>query len=133
MKQKRTGSQKEAPGQLPLPPEQNEAGCHFSVRRKMELKRSVHAELSLYLKEELEPEGTNKLKYWFVRQKKLPTLSKMARIYLAIPATSAASERVFSKGRGIVSLQRSSLNPDVVEELLCIKEWCQLTNGSFHF
>ncbi|PLW14034.1 hypothetical protein PCANC_17077 [Puccinia coronata f. sp. avenae] len=53
----------------------------------------------------------------------------MARTFLAIPATSAASERVFSKGRRIVSWQRSSLNPKSVEELLCVKEWYQLPNS----
>ncbi|PLW20277.1 hypothetical protein PCANC_07463 [Puccinia coronata f. sp. avenae] len=53
---------------------------------------SVEAEISQYLKEEPEQEGTSILQYWFTRCKKFPTLAKMARIFLAIPATSAASE-----------------------------------------
>ncbi|KNZ45276.1 uncharacterized protein VP01_8306g2, partial [Puccinia sorghi] len=105
----------------------NQQSSFFSSKlydtTEKENQHSVHAELSLYLKEELEPEGTNILKYWFVRKNKLPTLSKMVQIYLAIPATSAASECVLSKGQRIVSWQQSSLNPEVVEELLCIKEW----------
>jgi len=95
--------------------------------------QSVHAELSLYLKEETEPEGTDILKYWFARQRRFPMLSQMAWIYLAIPATSAALERVFFKGQRIISWKRSSLNPKVVEELLCIKEWYQLTDGTLQF
>ncbi|PLW58427.1 hypothetical protein PCANC_00620 [Puccinia coronata f. sp. avenae] len=53
---------------------------------------SVEAKISQYLKEEPEQEGTSILQYWFTRCKKIPTLAKMARIFLAIPATSAASE-----------------------------------------
>jgi hypothetical protein len=90
---------------------------------------SVEAKISQYLKEEPEQEGTSILQYWFTRRKKFPTLAKMARIFLAIPATSAASERVFSKGRRIVLWQRSSLKPQSLEELLCVKEWYQLPNG----
>ncbi|PLW09422.1 hypothetical protein PCANC_17622 [Puccinia coronata f. sp. avenae] len=90
---------------------------------------SVEAKISQYRKEEPEQEGTSILQYWFTRRKKFPTLAKMARIFLAIPATSAASERVFSKGRRIVSWQRSSLKPQSLEELLCVKEWYQLPNG----
>lgn len=39
----------------------------------------------------------NVLLYWNDAQKKLPTLSVVARKYLGITATSVASERVFSK------------------------------------
>ncbi|KAA1067121.1 hypothetical protein PGTUg99_017221 [Puccinia graminis f. sp. tritici] len=53
----------------------------------------------------------------------------MARRYLAVPATSAASERVFSQGRRIVSWQRSSLEPETIEQLLCLKEWYQLLDS----
>lgn len=90
---------------------------------------TVEAEIDRYLKEDLEPEGTDALRYWAVRQKNYPVLSKMARRFLAVPATSAASERVFSKGRRIVSWQRSSLDPGTIEQLLCLKEWYQLIDS----
>ncbi|KAI9624760.1 hypothetical protein H4Q26_016678 [Puccinia striiformis f. sp. tritici PST-130] len=54
----------------------------------------------------------------------------MVRKYLSIPATSAAAERVFSKGRRIVSWQRLALKPQTVEQLLCLKGWYQAFNGS---
>ncbi|KNZ62864.1 uncharacterized protein VP01_1213g1 [Puccinia sorghi] len=84
-----------------------------------------HTGLSMYLKEDLEPEGHNLLKYWSIRQSKFPTLSIIAHIYLGIPATSAASKCLFSKGIQIIYWQQSSLNPWAVEELLFIKEWSQ--------
>jgi hypothetical protein len=60
-----------------------------------------------------------------VVKKKILILSKMTQTFLAIPATSAALKRVFSKGRQILSWQRSSLKPKAVEQLLCLKEWYQ--------
>ncbi|KAI7941153.1 hypothetical protein MJO28_013438 [Puccinia striiformis f. sp. tritici] len=90
------------------------------------VRNTVEAEIDRYLKEDLEPEETDALHYWAVRQKNHPVLSKMAPRFLAVLATSAASEQVFSKGRQIVSWQRSSLDPGTIEQLLCLKEWYQL-------
>ena len=88
----------------------------------------VSAEINQYLKEDPEPQDTQPLGYWATRQTIYPILSQMARHFLSIPATSAASERVFSKGRRIVSWQRSSLQPESIEKLLCLKEWYKFLN-----
>ncbi|KAI9621977.1 hypothetical protein H4Q26_015415 [Puccinia striiformis f. sp. tritici PST-130] len=64
-------------------------------------------------------------------RKTYPTLSRMARKFLSIPATSAASERVFSKGQRIVSWQQSALKPQTVKQLLCLKGWYQSFDGPF--
>jgi hypothetical protein len=90
---------------------------------------TVKAEIRQYLTEAPKKDSTNILNYWFTCCARFPTLAKMARTFLEIPATSAALEQVFSKGRRIVSWQRSSLNPKSVEELLCVKEWYQLPNS----
>ena len=55
-------------------------------------------------------------------QNVLPILSKLSRMVLAIPASSAKSERVFSTGSNIVTFKRTRLNPKKVEELIIIKE-----------
>ncbi|KNZ57875.1 hypothetical protein VP01_2050g3, partial [Puccinia sorghi] len=39
------------------------------------------------------------LKYWLSQEKTFPSLAEMARCFLAIPATSAASKQVFSKSK----------------------------------
>lgn len=91
----------------------------------------IQAEISVYLKEDPEPEGTKPLAYWSTRQKKFPLLSSMARVFLAIPVTSASSERVFSKGRRVISWQRAALKPKTVEQLLCLKSWFQAFDGPF--
>ncbi|POW04657.1 hypothetical protein PSHT_11141 [Puccinia striiformis] len=89
----------------------------------------LEAEIDCYLKEDLKPEKTDAPSYWAVQQKNYPVLSKMARRFLAVPATSAASERVSSRGRQIVSWQRSSLDPVTIKQLLCLKKWYQLINS----
>ncbi|KAA1068802.1 hypothetical protein PGT21_002392 [Puccinia graminis f. sp. tritici] len=65
----------------------------------------IQAEIRLYLKEDVETKDIEVLPYWASRQKSSPKLALMARRYLSIPATSAASERVFSTGRRVVSWQ----------------------------
>ncbi|KNZ60195.1 uncharacterized protein VP01_1598g5 [Puccinia sorghi] len=69
------------------------------------------------------PDETNILEYCQNQQRIFPTLAKIARCFLAIPATSAASERVLSQGCRIISWQPSSLKPKSIEDLLCLKEW----------
>ena len=48
--------------------------------------------------------------------------SKFAKKYLCVPATSVASERVFSSAGDIVSAQRSCLRSDHVDKLLFLKK-----------
>ncbi|KFY06197.1 hypothetical protein V491_08791, partial [Pseudogymnoascus sp. VKM F-3775] len=51
--------------------------------------------------------NTNILKYWQAKQYQYPVISQIARDYLAIPASSAASERIFSVGGDIVTKKRN--------------------------
>ena len=50
-------------------------------------------------------------------------LAAMARDYLAVPATSCSSERLFSAAGNIISEKRSRLGTDTVRALLCLKDW----------
>ncbi|KNZ62002.1 uncharacterized protein VP01_13266g1, partial [Puccinia sorghi] len=47
----------------------------------------------------------------------------MARCFLAIPATSAPSEQVFSQCKTVVGPHCRSLSGESIEHLLCLKEW----------
>jgi len=47
----------------------------------------------------------------------------MARRYLAIPATSAPVERVFSIGGNIVTESRNRLDPKTVKKTVLLKSW----------
>ena len=53
------------------------------------------------------------LAWWKKNSTKFPLLATLAREYLAIPATSAPSERIWSRASRVLSLKRASLKPEV--------------------
>ncbi|KIL56142.1 hypothetical protein M378DRAFT_89778 [Amanita muscaria Koide BX008] len=65
----------------------------------------------------------NPLLWWKIHATDFPIISRMARDYLAIPATSVAVERVFSKSRHICSNLRSSLKETTITMALLTKVW----------
>ncbi|KIK80336.1 hypothetical protein PAXRUDRAFT_125061, partial [Paxillus rubicundulus Ve08.2h10] len=55
-----------------------------------------------------------------------PHLSRMALDYLTIPATSVNVERLFSRGRLLLSHVRSRLSAQSTRALLCLGMWSEL-------
>lgn len=60
----------------------------------------------------------NPLAWWACNEERFPRLAKLSKSYLAIPATSTPSERVFSLAGNTVTRQRSSLHPSHVDALV---------------
>ncbi|KAM0873836.1 hypothetical protein ACQ4PT_037807 [Festuca glaucescens] len=86
------------------------------------------SELEQYLDESLTPrtQEFDILDWWKLNTLRFPTLSKMARDVLAIPvSTVTAGSSIFSAGTGSRMLDeyRSSLRPEIVEALVCAKDW----------
>ena len=54
--------------------------------------------------------------WWKVNEKNFAVLSKLAKYFLGIPASSATSERIFSAGGLTVSHLRCTLDDEKVEE-----------------
>jgi hypothetical protein len=52
-----------------------------------------------------------------------PLLSKMAKDFLAIPATSAPVERIFSGGTDLIEQRRCSLKGKTIQECMCLRGW----------
>ena len=75
-------------------------------------------ELDAYMAESLPPRSTCPLLWWKDNSTKFPLVSKVAKCFLNIPATSTPSERVFSTGGNTVTQQRSSLKPGNVDALI---------------
>lgn len=75
-------------------------------------------ELMRYLQEECIDSNANPLSWWRDNQSRFPLLSKVARKYMCICATSTPSERVFSAAGNIVTPMRSSLKPHKVNMLV---------------
>ncbi|PON54333.1 HAT, C-terminal dimerization domain containing protein [Parasponia andersonii] len=63
------------------------------------------------------------LEWWHRRQPRFPVLSQLARDVLTIPASTISSESAFSTTKMIVDERRTSLAPDMVEVLTCVKDW----------
>jgi hypothetical protein len=63
------------------------------------------------------------LTWWKINAKKFPILSDMACDFLAIPLSTIAWESSFSCGGRILGDTRSSINPEMLEALVCAKDW----------
>lgn len=64
----------------------------------------------------------NPLCWWKENSHRYPILSRLARKYLCILATSVPTERAFSSAGNTVSAKRSCLQPDSVEMLVFLAE-----------
>ena len=64
-----------------------------SVNRKIQV---VISEVRLYFGEATLSKRDDPLKWWSENEGRFPTLSKLAKYFLCIPATSTPSERIFS-------------------------------------
>ena len=61
------------------------------------------------------------LAWWDLHSKKFPILSKLARIFLAIPATSTPSERLFSDAGNLMSFKRMRISPELFNRMMFLK------------
>ena len=89
------------------------------------------SELDVYIKEKpfrwVDPSGNGAqfdiLSWRKVNQMKYHVLSLLARDVLVVQVSTVASESAFSSSGRIVSKFRSSLEPEVVQALVCTKDW----------
>ena len=66
-----------------------------------------------------EPSSTvDPLTWWRERAPTYPIISHLAKKYLAIPASSVPSERIFSLAGNIVTKKRANLKPENVDRLI---------------
>lgn len=72
------------------------------------------------------------LKWWKENSNLYPEVSKLAKKYLSIVATSVQCERLFSEAGNITSKKRSRLSPDRVNNLLFLNSYYKSTRTSDH-
>lgn len=58
------------------------------------------------------------LKWWSVNCVRFKDIGRVARQFLSIPASSVASERIFSSAGTVIGNRRSNLDPSQVERLV---------------
>ena len=66
------------------------------------------------------------LQWWKQNAEAYPCLARIARDYLAIPATSAPAERVFSCGADLVPDKRGSMDKETIRMCIVLDSWMQL-------
>ena len=86
-----------------------------------ELRKFKHGNVSIDLHK---ADGTfnDPLMWWKKNESSFTLLARLARMFLAIPATSAPSERIWSRVSRILCLQRASLKPEVAQRIMFVKE-----------
>ena len=73
-----------------------------------------------------EPDNDFKiLKWWKDNEQTFPNVSRMAKDFLAIPASSVPSESAMSTAGRVIDDYRSSLSPEIVKVLITGKSWIQ--------
>ncbi|KAJ1266108.1 hypothetical protein BS78_08G125900 [Paspalum vaginatum] len=89
--------------------------------------RTERSELDAYLEDPRVPkkadESVNVLAWWKKNADAYPTLSLMARDFLAVPVSTVSSESAFSAAGRILGKNRTSLSPETLEALVCAKDW----------
>jgi hypothetical protein len=86
------------------------------------------SELDLYMSEDLVKVNDNEatfdvLSWWKGQVTNFPILSTLARDVLSMQVSTVASESAFSSGGRIVDAFRSRLKPEIIEALVCCKDW----------
>ena len=86
---------------------------------------SYKAEIQIKMRKEVKNGAplvwSNPLEWWQARQKVYPHLAVLAEAILAVQATSAPTERVFSVTGRTISDERGSLLPENAEILIFLK------------
>ncbi|KAI2662030.1 E3 SUMO-protein ligase ZBED1 [Labeo rohita] len=80
--------------------------------------QGIDMELDGYLLMVTADSDSDPLEWWRLQCSHFPRISRLAKKYLCIPATSSPSERAFSTGGNIVTSSRASLKPENVDRLV---------------
>ena len=86
-------------------------------------RRHIEYEYNIYISMPLSDENIDPLEWQKDHEAKFPNLSRMARDYLAIPATSVPSEESFSIGKNLITDKRNRLAGKTIRTCMCLKSW----------
>jgi hypothetical protein len=93
-----------------------------SSSSQLTLDEQMCMELDSYLSESAGGDSIDPRMWWNVNRQRFRNVARVARVYLAIPATSVASERLFSKAGLTVGTRRGNLSPEHVEHVVFLNQ-----------
>ncbi|XP_063234924.1 E3 SUMO-protein ligase ZBED1-like [Bacillus rossius redtenbacheri] len=82
----------------------------------------VENEVETFLQESVINRTDDALAWWKNNKTRFPRVAPVAQHYLGIPATSVASERLFSKAGQVVTVKRQNLSPKTIEKLVFLHD-----------
>ncbi|XP_043472418.1 zinc finger BED domain-containing protein RICESLEEPER 2-like [Leptopilina heterotoma] len=94
------------------------------------VKENWRNEIDYYLSLKRADKNENVLKWWQQYEHKFPNLSRMAKDFLSIQATSVPVERLFSRASLTIRKHRNSLGKSTARQLLCLYSWTSLNQFS---
>lgn len=92
--------------------------CFAAVDPVNDTNKKVAKRMESYKNMPSIPLSGSPLEWWKDNKNTFPVFASMAQAYLSIPATSVASERVFSTAGEIVTSKSSLLSPENVDHLI---------------
>jgi hypothetical protein len=115
-------------------------GFASSSQQTTRLSWNPIAELNHYLEQDLythdpmlaDNNTVNLLAWWKDKERFFPVLSHFARDVLLVPVSTVSSEATFSMVGRIIEERRSSLTPEMVEAITCLKDWERANAGTQH-
>lgn len=90
-------------------------------KQKQAKDSNYEREVSQYLAEPVEDQKEDPLNFWKNNSERYPHLSKLSSIYLAVPASSAPVERLFSIAGNVFRPERCRLSDSTFEKLMFIR------------
>ncbi|CAB5349091.1 unnamed protein product [Rhizophagus irregularis] len=93
----------------------------FQTTEKSTASSTIADEITTYFLLPVARENKNPLNWWKTKKENFPILSIIAQKYLGIPATSVASERLFSDAGNHITAKRSLLDPGLVGKMVFLK------------
>ena len=86
------------------------------------MKHQVKVKVYAYIANESTSVESDPLDWWKSNETIFPNLAKLAKCYLAVPAISMPTERVFSTAGDIVTATRSTLTSESVDKLVFLEK-----------
>lgn len=94
-----------------------------AINQNRPLRRGLYEEINEYFEAAKSCSWeTEVLKWWGTNESNFPQISKLARLVLAVPATSAAAESAFSVSSCVVTPKRSKLSPFKASQVLFVHD-----------
>jgi hypothetical protein len=91
---------------------------------------STKTEFDRYMALDNDDGCTDILQWWKGHATDYPFISQLARRYLAIPASSAPSERLFSRLKDTATLKRNRMKPKTLCQLLFVQQHSSYLTGA---